>query len=86
MNIDSLLRELSGPRPYVASGRGYYLQTAHLESGALAFSLKSQPAPKTTEGGKGGKPTYFGRTIRWCHLDAQFSVFVGSHEEEVLRY
>ena len=66
--------------------RGYYLQTAHLESGALALSLESQPAPKNTEGGKGDKLTYFSRTTCWYHLDAQFSVLVGPHEGEVLRY
>ena len=72
--------------PTVALERGYYLQTAHLESGALAFSLESQPASKNTEGGKNGKLTYFSRTTCWYQPDAQFSVFVGPHEGEVLRY
>ena len=43
--------------PTVASGREYYLQTAHLESGTLAFSLESQPASKTTEGRVANLPT-----------------------------
>jgi len=86
MNIDSLLLKGTVGTPTVASGRGYYLQTAHLESGALAFSLESQPAPKTTEGGNCGKLTDFSRTTCWYHFDAQFSVFVGPHEGGVLRY
>jgi len=72
--------------PTVASGRGYCLYTAHLESSALAFPLESQPAPKTTEDGKGGKIINFSRTTCWCDLDARFSIFVGPHEGEVLRY
>ena len=52
-----------------------------------AFSLESQPAPKTTEGGKGSKLTYFSRTTcAGYHLDAQPPAFVGPHEGEVPRY
>ena len=71
MNIDSLLRERQDPATIAVGAWILSLQTAHLESGALAFSLESQwPAPKATEGRKGGKLTYFNHTTCWYHLDA----------------
>ena len=83
MNISSLSRELSGPRPL---RRGVGLQIAHLESGTLAFLLESQPTFTTAGGGKGGKPTSAALYTGVGDLDTQFSSFVCPRDGEVLRY
>ena len=42
MNIDSLIGESQDPATIVVGAWILSLQTAHLESGVLAFSLESQ--------------------------------------------
>ena len=40
-------------------GHGYYLQTAHLESGISAVSFETKPTPQITEAGKDCNPVFF---------------------------
>lgn len=69
--------------PTVVSGRGHCPQTAHLESGVSAVSLRVETRTtfQTTGDVGDGNPTACS-----CRLGAWFSSPVGLHDVEVLRY
>jgi len=84
-SIQSLLRELSGPRPLrrdvdIASKPRIW------DHGASAVSLETRPTSQILGCGKGGSPVYFNPTICWCDFDIQSSSFVGPRDVEVPSY
>ena len=85
MNINSLLRELSGPRP-LCRGVDIVSKPRIWGDGASAVSFETQPTFQTAGCGKGGNPTYFNPTTCWYHPDTRFSSLVRIHDVEVLRY
>ena len=85
MNINNLLRELSGPQP-LCRGVDIVFKPRIWGDGASAVSFETQPTSHTAGCGKGGNPTYFNPTTCWYHPDTRFSGFVRIHDVEVLRY
>ena len=85
MNINSLLRELSGPRP-LCRGVDIVSKPRIWGGGASAVSFEIQLAFQTVGGGKGDNSTYFNPTTCWRHSDTQLSSLVRIHDVEVLGY
>ena len=85
VNIDNLLRELSGPQP-LHRDVDIISKPRIWNRGASAVSFETQPAFQTTGGGKGGNPTYFNPTLCQCHLDTKFPSFVDVRDVEVLMH
>ena len=73
MDINNLLRELSGPRP-LCRGVDIVSKPRICSHGASAVTLETQPTYQTTGDGKDGNP------------DTRISSYVGVHDAKILRY
>ena len=84
-NIYALIRELSGP-PTALSGRGYGLQTEHLESRCHGHFVRNPRNLQNYGFGRDCNPTCFNATICWHCLDARLPSPIGVRDVGVPIY
>jgi hypothetical protein len=85
MDIKTLIRELSGPRP-LRWVMDIISKSPIWNCGAQAVSLETQPTVQIMGAGKDPNLTYFEPTKYWCRPGAQTFNFINLRYVEGLRY